>query len=146
MNLCIIRHNSEFELITKHDHFKKLGVTEIYLYQEDLKDFDYVKEQLSINNPNLTSFEELFEKLGCDDYLVPIAQEIRDYGYWVAENDGYDSVYYDCLKIIKHDKYIGCSEKQNEEYSSFVDVEFARYLINNRIDSITSIFNDSTWY
>ncbi|WP_150468544.1 hypothetical protein [Francisella sp. SYW-9] len=146
MKLCIIRNNYDFEIVTKYDLFKKLGITEITLYEDDLKDFDHIKNLLSMNDPKITNFEELFEELAVDDSLVHIAQEICDYGYWVAENNGYNSVCYDSLKILKHNKYVGCSEHQSDEWFSFIDGEFTRYIIKNNIDSITGIFIDASCY
>lgn len=148
MKICIIRNNKENEFTTISQFFNNLQVVEINLNQDDLNNFDELKEKLNVNSPDINTFKDLFASLwGCDDYLSDIAREICEWGYWIAENDGYNSIHYDSIRVIKYKEiFLSCSESQSDENISFVDKEFFRYLVDKNIDGITGIYLDATSY
>ena len=144
MKLLVIR-NDNTEFTTLNELYNKLKIQEYNITQDELESFDELKKSFQISSSDINTIEKLFDHLGLDDYLADIADEILDWGFWIAENDGYNSIHYNSLRILKcGDMYLGY-EDRSDDYSSFVDRQMFRYLIKNNIDSITAIYQDATY-
>lgn len=143
MNLCVIKSNSQ-EIISTTDFLNKMNVEIVNLEQDDLNDFDSLCE--IFNLPEVSSLNDLFLQLKLDEYLLDTASEIAKWGYWIAENDCYNSINYNSITILKYDNEYTASEKYSGEVNDFVTEEFFRYIVKNKIDDIVGIYACATEY